>query len=410
MPRPDAAEATGVAPCAQRHRLLVVECVREVGGAEVCLLNVLPHLDRGHFEVTVVVPGEGELADRLRAQGERVTVVPIIGLTSANPIEVVRRVGVAVRSLVDLYRLCRGADLVHGWMYRTYEIIAPAAAFARVPATASLFDALTHESIGRCRRWLTVALANRLLDSVLATSEAVRNSAVVAGVREQKIHTSYAGINADVFAKEAEGGESLRREWAPAGESLVGCLGQFHEHKGQHVLLEAAPRILAAVPGVRFAIVGGVLFPFPQHVAYGERLARRPIELGIAGSVVFPGWRRDRARAMDALDVVVVPSRFPDPQPTVVLEAMALGKPVVAAAVGGIPEMIEDGVHGLLVPPDDPAALAAAIIALLRAPDRGRTMGLAAAARVRARFDVRRTGHLLGKHWCERIRSFHGVS
>ena len=150
---------------------------------------------------------------------------------------------------------------------------------------------------------------------------------------------------------------TLREEYGLSPDSqIVGCVARLEAEKGHRTLLEAWPAVLARVPEARLLVVG--------EGSLRDDLERQAAQLGIADRVVFAGRRDDIPAVTAALDVAVLPS-YREAQGLVVLEAMALSRPIVASNVGGIPEMIEDGVSGLLVPPHDPAALADAIARLL---------------------------------------------
>jgi glycosyltransferase involved in cell wall biosynthesis len=150
---------------------------------------------------------------------------------------------------------------------------------------------------------------------------------------------------------------TLREEYGMAPDaSIVGVVARLENEKGHRTLIEGWPRVLARVPEAYLLIVGeGHLRP---------DLERLVADLRIGPRVVFAGRRDDIPAVTAALDVAVLPS-YREAQGIVVLEAMALSRPIVATRVGGIPEMIEDGVSGLLVPPHDAAALAGAIARLL---------------------------------------------
>jgi glycosyltransferase involved in cell wall biosynthesis len=172
----------------------------------------------------------------------------------------------------------------------------------------------------------------------------------------------------------AEGARTRERLKIPAGP-LVLYAGKHSLGKGTAVLVEALDAIRAAVPGVRFAFAGKGEMALPAAPDV-HALGRLP------QPTLFGLYR--------AADVVVVPSLWPEPLSRVLLESMRFGRPVVATAVGGSPEAVEDGVTGLLVPRGDAAALAAAVSALLRDPERRARMGAAAAARAATVFDERR--------------------
>ena len=156
---------------------------------------------------------------------------------------------------------------------------------------------------------------------------------------------------------------------------LVLYAGKRSFGKGTRVLVDALDAIRAAVPGARFVFAGKGEMPLPSapDVHAVDSLTH---------DMLFPLYRE--------ADVVVVPSIWPEPLSRVIVEAMWLGRPVVATAVGGSPEAVEDGVSGLLVPRGDAPALAAAISALLRDPERRAQMGAAAAARAATMFDEER--------------------
>jgi glycosyltransferase involved in cell wall biosynthesis len=156
---------------------------------------------------------------------------------------------------------------------------------------------------------------------------------------------------------------------------LVLYAGKLSLGKGTPVLLEAIDRVAAAVPGARFALAGKGAMVIPA----------RP-DLQVLG--VLP--QAELFALYRAADVIVVPSVWPEPLSRVLLEAMRLGRPVVATAVGGTPEAVEHGVTGLLVPRRDPEALAKALIELLLDPERRERMGRAAAERARTAFDEER--------------------
>ena len=138
--------------------------------------------------------------------------------------------------------------------------------------------------------------------------------------------------------------------------SDLGVVARLEAEKGHPTLLDAWPAVVTAVPEARLLVVG--------EGSRLEALVAQAEMLGISASVVFTGRRDDIPAVTKALDVAVLPS-YREAQGLTILEAMALSRPVVASNVGGIPEMVEDGVTGLLVPPHDPAALAAAIVRLL---------------------------------------------
>lgn len=166
------------------------------------------------------------------------------------------------------------------------------------------------------------------------------------------------------------------------GEPALLFLGRLEATKGVYELLEAASRLHRRFPGLRLILAGA---------GDAQALARRAAELGIAGAVEYPGWvEGEQKHALLArASVFVLPSHVEN-MPVSVLEAMAAGLPVIATAVGAVPELVEHGASGLLVPPRDAQALALAIEAMLADPGKRERMARTALARAERRYSVER--------------------
>lgn len=222
----------------------------------------------------------------------------------------------------------------------------------------------------RRHRALVYHLAHRVLTSGDAVADLVRQ----AGVPADKIVSVPAGVDLTRFHPGVSGA-SVRRELGLTSP-LVGIVANIRGSKGHRHFLEAAARVLRVRSNVHFLIVG-------DGVA-ADRVRRQVAALGLQGSVVMAGFRRDIPQVMAALDVLVLPSVRTDATPQVLPQALAVGTPVVASAVGGIPELIRDGETGRLVPPGDAGTLAAAIVDLLDDAPRARRMARAGADLVRS--------------------------
>lgn len=175
-------------------------------------------------------------------------------------------------------------------------------------------------------------------------------------------------------------GRDIRAELGiAAGAPVIGCVGVMRTQKRLDVLLHAIKALVPRFPDLRLMLVGD-----GSERANVEAIVA---ELGLAQTVMMLGSRRDVPDMLEAFDVAAVSSDF-EGSPLAVMEYMEAGIPVVSTAVGGLPRMIHDGVHGLLVAPNDPAALAAAIAELLADPQRRAEMGAAARERRRAEYDL----------------------
>ncbi|HZD79840.1 MAG TPA: glycosyltransferase, partial [Actinomycetota bacterium] len=222
-------------------------------------------------------------------------------------------------------------------------------------------------------------VAAGLASRVVVVSGSVRQHVFIEqGVPTRKVSVIHdAGPDPRTFHPGVDGASVRAELGVPADGSLVVLVSKLVEPKGHEVLVRAVPRVLGSFPGTRFLIVGGEM-EGEHHRRYAERLRRLPAQLGVAEAVTFAGYRDDVPQVMAAADLIAHCSTHPDPFPGVVLQGMALGRPVIATDLGGATEQIEDGLSGVLVPPGDPLALGEAITSLLKDPDRRASLGAAA--------------------------------
>lgn len=214
------------------------------------------------------------------------------------------------------------------------------------------------------------------------TAAIVTNSAAVKGVLErqripgEKVRVIYNAVTVPDPADLRRRLPELRSDLGLDEGPVVGTVGSGRPEKGFQYLAEAAPTILARHPSARFVLVGGGT----------ERLVPRLRELGIADRFVLPGHRNDAWTLMGLFDLFVLPSVDMESCPNVVLEAMGMGLPVVGSRVGGVADLVEDEVTGRIVPPGEPAAIAAAVESLLAAPEQAAELGRRGRARALAEF------------------------
>jgi glycosyltransferase involved in cell wall biosynthesis len=195
-----------------------------------------------------------------------------------------------------------------------------------------------------------------LMDRLIVVSRAIEQKISEEGRRGVPVSLIYNGVDLERYNHQ-QPCCTLHEDYSiPEDAQIVGVVARLEAEKGHRTLLEAWPLVLAAQPRAWLLIVG--------EGSERDSLEAEAASLGISDRVVFTGRREDVPAVTAALDVSVLPS-YREAQGLSVLEAMALGRPVVASRVGGIPEMIEDGVSGLLVPPNDREALASAIVRLL---------------------------------------------
>ncbi|MBT4099844.1 MAG: glycosyltransferase family 4 protein [Gemmatimonadetes bacterium] len=362
-------EADATMPQRQgRERVLHVITRLDRGGSAENTLLTVAHLDPERYDITLAVgPSEGPMSPTLElAQQAGVEVVQIPHLIRApSPWH-------DLRALLCLWRVCRGFDLVHTHTSKAGVIGRLAARLARVPHTVHtphghVFYGYYSSPVTRffvllerlAARWCEriVALTDADLADHLAFDVAPASQFIV-------IHS---GVELQALDASQQTSAKMRESLGiPQDAFVVGTLGRLTQVKGQHDLLRAMARLETS--------------PWLLLVGDGEEeasLRRLAQELGISQRVVFAGWRQDTGDALRSMDLFAFPS-LNEGMGKALVEAMYLRRPVVATHVGGIPHLLEDGHHGLLVPPRSVPQLAQAIDRLMRDRNLGRQLGEAA--------------------------------
>jgi len=346
-----------------------------LGGGQTALLLIAGNLDRSGFEVAISSGGEGPLAEEARRKGITYFPVSLGKRLSLGPL---KEIAAALRE--------HKTDILH-----THGGIA--GLYGRSAALRSGTPAIVHTLHGihylhyrnPFLRRLYVLLERRYSRStgrlILVCQSDLRQARRHRLAPEEKMVVILNGtdVRTDVAVDDSA---RLRGElgWPP-GRPVVGTVARLHRQKGVVTLLRATPKILSACPEARIAVVGDG----PE----GGRLRREAQRLSLEGRFFFLGERKDAAPVQSLFDIFVLPSLW-EGLPFVLVEAAALGKPIVATAVDGVPEMLEHGKTGLLIPPNDASALADAVIRLLRDKDEARRLGETARRLVPPRFPLRR--------------------
>ena len=311
-------------------RVLMVDSERSWRGGQEQVRLLMRGLIEGGAAVTLAAPADGALFERAAALG----IGRVDWRARASGLRVLRRA------------LAAGAfDVVHSHASRAHGAVALARVglAARPPHVVSRRVASAIRGGWKYRRGA---------EAFIAISQHVRSMLITAGVPAARIAVIADGIDPDRFAG-GRGAEAVRAELGlGAGTRVVGSVAALTPEKGHADLLNAAARIVAARDDVRFLVVG--------EGSERSRLERLAAELGIAGRVVFTGFRVDALDLLRACDVLVMASHM-EGLGTSIMDAQAVGVPVVATRVGGIPEIVDDGASGLLVPPRSPQSLAAAV-------------------------------------------------
>jgi glycosyltransferase involved in cell wall biosynthesis len=333
------------------------------GGQLVALALARAAREQGN-EVSFVSPSDGPFLDRVRAEGFDAVVVPL--RHSYRLDDALALAGV-------LRRL--DADVLHQHGHFVVNLLGRVAArLARVPVVAHVHAESRYRGNGFVARLQAAAdnTSARGCARILVVSEATRSRLAAQGHPAGRLEVVPNGVDLE----RADIGDVRASLGVADDERLLVHVGRLAPQKGQRELLEAVGRL---PPDVRVALVG-------EDVEF-QGAFRAELEAAADGRAIFTGYRADARAIIAAADIFVLPSWI-EGQPLVVLEAMAEARPIVATAVGGIPELVEDGISGVLVPARNAPALAAALADLLTDAPRARALGVAARRRAEERFSI----------------------
>ncbi|MBI5506848.1 MAG: glycosyltransferase [Deltaproteobacteria bacterium] len=355
------------------RRIAYVIASMITGGTQTHLLQVLRFLDRSRFAPSLfVLRDAGNLLGQARSLDLPVRTFGMSG-TLRDPRD--------LRGLASMTTALRELrpQLVHGYLLRGNFYAAVAGRLAAVPAVVTSKRGL-HRPSGAAER-LAVRVSNSLSHAVTGNSQQVlRFTREVEGKIRAPLVMIPSGIDAARFDPQAvgvEAGRRLRAELGIGNAPLVGTAITFRPKKGFRLLFEAMAELLKSVPDAHLAVAGESEMA-PEPAALVE-------QLGLAARVHLLGRRADMPAVLSALDVFVLPSQS-EGMSNAVLEAMAMQLPVVATAVGGTPEVIEEGRSGFLTEARDAVSMAARVAALLRDPQLRVGVGACARERILATY------------------------
>jgi glycosyltransferase involved in cell wall biosynthesis len=342
-------------------RILRIVTRLNTGGPTALLVTLTEALDRGRYEQWLVAgregPGERSMGRFVESRGIHPIFVPeMVGTSRLGPAD--------VAAMVRIRRLIRDLrpDIVETHMSKAGIIGRLAAYLEEVPIVLHVYHGhVLAGYYGMVKTWMARRAERtcaRLSDHLIAVSARVKSDLVSYGIAPaDRISVVEPGLAVRPLLDCRDGRGQLRRELGLDPDvPLVGLVGRLTAIKNPRLFLEAALPILAVRGDVRFLVVGDGEIG-PQVQACSRRL-------GLTTRVIFMGWRDDLPRVYGDLDVLVVCSKN-EGTPLTVIEAMAAACPVVATRVGGVPDLIADNATGLLVPPNDPKSLAAAVLRLL---------------------------------------------
>lgn len=358
--------------------ILYVHGIGEIGGAERELLFILSSLDRTLFHPVVLCPPDSPLAERVEALG-----IPVHGMhfPAWRKLNHMFAIPGAVCRIMAVLRSCRPC-LVHvnDYWWGPLCYLANRAARLRVPILLHIRQEVQGKRIRQY--WF------RKFDRILVVSGKIKTVLGGSGLRSDTIDVLHSGIDVDVFCRQARRHVIRDRYGVQPHQAVIGTVASIFPRKGHECFIHAMDHLQQVFPDCRCFIVG------KGNEAYLMKLRQLVQSRNLQRHMTFTGFQENVADFLEAFDVFVLSSRL-EGFGIVLLEAMAMKKPVVATRVGGVPEVVEAGVTGYLVPPDNAHELALAIQDLLKDSATRKRMGEEGKKRVERLFTKRRVMHQL---------------
>ncbi len=370
----------------RRAKIVLVSSAASLAGAERALLELVSRLDQTVIDPIVVVPRRGLLSEELAKQQISLSVMDLGVPHSRRELQSPKLLWRLIQVIVAIFRLMlfllrQNADIVHS---NSSGVLAGAFA-ARLLHKKHIWhvrEFLPKSWIGKSLLYLIPRLSHR---GVCISGSVMQQFCDLPSAQSAKLCIVHDGIDIPFFARYRAVDTSHKRKLP----KRVGTLSRINSWKGHDTFVRAASLITKSFPDVDFYIAGGCL---REYLPIKNSLITLVSDLGLASKVRFVGELTypELAQLLSTLDVLVLPSSSPEPSGLVILEAMAEGKPVVATNQGGPLEIVQDNRTGLLVPPNDPQAMAGSILSLLQDEQSACLMGESGFKRVQELFSIER--------------------
>lgn len=393
-----------------------------VGGSHFSLLYLIERLDRRRFAPTVIFYQDHHLVPQYRQAGCDVMILKkpqalnlreaspalrslcassITGRLAMTPVKLIQKPFNYFKTFIipslECWKILRrgGFELVHmnNTLLRPQQWI--------LASVLTRTKIIAHER-GINSRFPTQAFFfAKFLSAIICISEAVRSNLLRSGFPKEQLAMIYNGLDPESFKPKRDKADVRREIGVPSGP-LVGIVGNIKAWKGQEIVIRSMRLVRERIPDARCLVIGG---SSPDDAEYRRHVEQLIASEGLAGAVTITGFRKDVPDLVNCLDVLVHASVEPEPFGRVLLEGMALEKPVISNTIGSGPEIVADGVTGVLVPPAAPDDLAVAIITLLENPGLALEMGKAGRRRLdelfHISFNIEKTEELYSRVLCK---------
>jgi glycosyltransferase involved in cell wall biosynthesis len=365
------------------QNILFVTHAGDPGGAEYKMIDLFRSV-RSSSEIMLL---EGGLLEGLLSKNEiRFSVNPMP--TTAREVRkeagwasLLKAIPGTLSMIPSVVRKAKGFSVIVCISQKAFMLVSIAKPFTRRPVVWFLNDIVSESHFSRLFMRLIVSLSRLSADHIVLPSHASLKAWIKAGGRRERVSVIYPGLRSDISAQriDPEQVSDLRQQYSADGKPLIGMIGRISRWKGQDVFLKA----IARLPNVNAVIAGGAMFSEQEYEVRLKALAR---ELGIENRVRFLGHVEDVISLIAACDVIAHCSTAPEPFGQVIVQAMFASKPVIASDAGGAPEVVLHGETGLLTPPNDDSALAAAIQRFIENPQWSQQLAQRAKLRAEEKF------------------------
>jgi glycosyltransferase involved in cell wall biosynthesis len=347
------------------------------GGGKQAFYNLISRLDSRLYSPVVATAPTGRYAEMLRAKGVRLIPLP---MSNRFDMRIPYRLARAVREHTVTILHSHGGGRADFFVYLASKLVNIP---VKITTVANLVEGWF--DVNPLQLYLYKKIhrkAEKVFNHFICVSEYLADNLIHQHeLKKNKISTIYNGIDLDYFNAALEFPRK-RNEFLQEGEGiLIGAIGRLVAEKGLDYLLECMPEVLKRFTQVKLLLVGDG----PSRI----RLERRVLSLGLKDNIIFTGFRNDIREILSCIDILILPSLL-EGFPMIILEAMAMAKPIVASDIPGIREQIINGKNGILVPIKDSNALAAGIISILSNKKVAENIGLAARKTVDEKFSIER--------------------
>jgi glycosyltransferase involved in cell wall biosynthesis len=367
-----------------KFNVLYLDHTSKLGGGELALLSLTTHLSQYHYHPVVALASDGALVSLLRESSVETYVIPLdpgvvdtrkgnLGVGSFLKVAQIAKVFAYAIKLGKLAKR-HNISIIHTNSLKSDIYGYIAGRTAGIPVIWHIRDHISDKYLPRIVATLFRLIAQKLPTAVIANSASTLSTLRLD--KSKRAVVAYSGVDDELVRR-------IPVRDLNYVQPVVTMIGRIAEWKGQHIFIEAAAALRESYPQAKFQIVGSPLFGEEDY----ERRLRDQVEgQGLQNTVEFLGFRNDITDIIERSDIIVHASTIGEPFGQVVVQAMAACKPVIATNIGAIPEIITDGVNGIMVPPGDCTAVSDAILRILKDPKTAAAMGLAAREKVKQKF------------------------